>query len=126
MAKNYPDLIHNVMAGVKPEENIEVYRNLTSVYSNVRCMSCMSLDDAAALIARARVVVSNDTGIRNLAISLDTATVGIFFSTVPFRYWPRNGKHEAIFLSDGSLPSVELVYDKLSKMLLQDSASKCV
>jgi ADP-heptose:LPS heptosyltransferase len=69
-------------------------------------------------LEQSNLVVSNDTGVRNLAISVDCPTVGIFFSTVPHRYWPRgNDRHEAVFLADGATPTVELVAIKIRRLI---------
>ena len=64
-------------------------------------------------------MVSNDTGLRNLAIATETPTVGIFFSTVPFTYWPRDDMHEVIFNSDGSVPGVEAVCQRAERIIRQ-------
>jgi ADP-heptose:LPS heptosyltransferase len=77
----------------------------------------MPLDQTIALMKAAQCVISNDTGIRNLAISTETPTVGIFFSTIPFRYWPRYGRHIAVFNADGSVPSVTAVYQAIENVL---------
>ncbi|MCK4830921.1 lipopolysaccharide heptosyltransferase family protein, partial [bacterium] len=62
-------------------------------------------------LGNAVLLVSNDTGIRNAAIATETPTVGIFFSAVVFRYWPRGGIHEVVFHHDFSVPSVDEVFD---------------
>lgn len=74
-----------------------------------------SLDQLTKIIQRSSLLISNDTGVRNLAIALGTSTVGIFFSTVPYRYWPRGGAHLAIFRSDGSVPSADDAIELISK-----------
>lgn len=72
-------------------------------------------------IQHADLIVSADTGIRNLAIAADTATVGIFFNTQPFRYLPRFGQHRAVYTSTGEVPEVEqvrsAVFDVLTKIM---------
>ena len=64
-----------------------------------------ALDNLVEYVARARLVVAPDTGIRNLAISTHTPTVGIFYSTVPFRYTPIEGDHRIVMNPEGSIPS---------------------
>jgi ADP-heptose:LPS heptosyltransferase len=61
-------------------------------------------------LAESSLVVSNDTGVRNMGISIGANTLGIFYSTVPYRYWPRDGKHEVVFNADRSIPEVSKVY----------------
>ena len=85
--------------------------------ANVSVQKAMPLDDTLSLLANAELVVSNDTGIRNLAICCPTTTVGIFYSTVPYRYWPRYGKHDAVFQADGSIPSVNAVQKSIKAIL---------
>ena len=75
------------------------------------------LDDTIALLKGATLVVSNDTGIRNLAITMQTPTVGIFFYTVPYRYWPRYGSHEVVFEHSGAIPSVDSVFESIVKLI---------
>ena len=86
-------------------------------HQNVLVQKAMSLEQTIALMKAAACVISNDTGIRNLAISTDTPTVGIFFSTIPYRYWPRYGKHISVFNHDGSMPSVAAVQQAIDTVL---------
>jgi ADP-heptose:LPS heptosyltransferase len=105
-----PDYRHVILAGIREDENPACFSRLASNYQNVNLQPAMNLDSTIQFLAHSHLVISNDTGVRNLAISVDTPTLGIFFSTVPHRYWPRgNGRHEAVFLSEGEVPSVERV-----------------
>ncbi|MCD8565825.1 MAG: glycosyltransferase family 9 protein [Burkholderiaceae bacterium] len=115
-AKTMPDYEHVILAGVKPEEQVTDYQSLADAHHNVRLQNALDLDAATRMLAATGVVVSNDTGVRNLAISLDTPTLGIFFSTVPYRYWPRYGNHQAVFNADGSMPAVQSVLQTLVEM----------
>jgi heptosyltransferase-2 len=56
-----------------------------------------SLRDTAALLARARVVVSNDTGALHLARAVGTPVVGLFTSTAP--EWTGPAPHEGVALA---------------------------
>lgn len=118
-AQQHPSFKHVILSGVGSHENTKSYQPLVENYSNVYSLPTMNLEAMTKLLARAALVVSNDTGIRNLAISLDTPTLGIFFSTVPFRYWPRIECHQAIFVADGSLPTVQEVLSSLSSSMDQ-------
>ena len=60
---------------------------------------------------------SLDTGIRNLGIAAEIPTVGIFFATTPFLYWPRIPIHDNVFNADGSPPAVDAVYAAARAML---------
>lgn len=116
-AQQFPNKKHVVLSGVGAHEGIQAYEDLARQHSNIHLQSSLSIEETSKLLANASLVVSNDTGVRNLAISLDTPTLGIFFSTVPFRYWPRTGGHQAVFMSDGSLPGVQDVLETLQEMV---------
>lgn len=116
-ASRFPNHQHVVLAGVGAHEQTQAFEALGKDLDNVQLQASMSLDDTMQFIAQSTLVVSNDTGIRNLAIALETPTLGIFFSTVPYRYWPRYGSHEAVFNPQGEIPSVNDVFDCLAQML---------
>ena len=110
LARAFSEHEHIVLEGVADWESIDEVMAPLRGLENVTPMKAGSLDDSIALLKGAALLVSNDTGTRNLAIATETPTVGIFFSTVPYRYWPRYGRHDAVFNPDGSLPSVESVF----------------
>jgi ADP-heptose:LPS heptosyltransferase len=59
----------------------------------------------------ADMVVSNDTGIRHVAIVSNVPTVGIFYREPLYRYWPRYGGHDvALPETDGDPPEVDEVH----------------
>lgn len=116
-AQLFPNKKHVVLSGVGAHEGTQAYEDLARKYLNVHLQSSLSIEETSKLLANAALVVSNDTGVRNLAISLDTPSLGIFFSTVPFRYWPRTGGHHFVFMSDGSIPGVQDVLERLQQMV---------
>ncbi|MBI3561224.1 MAG: glycosyltransferase family 9 protein [Gammaproteobacteria bacterium] len=118
LAVAYPQLDHFVLQGVMAWESIDPMMQTLRNYSNVVAIKPTSLEETTGLIKGARVVIANDTGVRNLAIAAQTSTVGIFFSTVPYRYWPKYALHEAVFNPDGSIPAVDDVYTAVSSVLL--------
>ncbi|MEN4054234.1 hypothetical protein, partial [Sulfurimonas sp. NWX79] len=63
------------------------------------------------------MLVSNDTGVRNMGIALEIPTVGIFFEIPPFRYWPREEKHDCVFTIEYESPAVDDVFDATSHMI---------
>lgn len=111
---------HILLEGTAEWETVSPLAQQLQQHQNVLVQKAMPLEQTIALLKAADCVVSNDTGIRNLAISTATPTVGIFFSTVPYRYWPRYGRHRAVFNADGSLPSVEAVYQAIESALESD------
>lgn len=120
-ARRWPGYEHVVLAGVGEHEQTSAYAMLAANYTNVRLQPSMGLDQTMAFIAQSSLVVSNDTGVRNLAIALSTPTLGIFFSTVPYRYWPRYGSHEAVFRADGSQPTPDEVMGGIERVLASRS-----
>jgi len=117
MANEYGEYQHIILEGIADWESIEEIIEPLSQFENVEGNKAVSLDTTLSLIKHAKLLVSNDTGIRNLAIAAGTSTLGIFFKTIPYRYWPRGIIHEAAFEADGSIPDVTKVKLKISKML---------
>ena len=78
-------------------------------YSNFKIQPCLPLEQLVELTAKATLMVAPDTGVRNVAISTHTPTVGIFYSTVPFRYTPLYEQHSIVIKSNGDVPSVEQI-----------------
>ena len=87
----------------------------TGSYENLRYIK--GSEETPALINGATALVSNDTGIRNLAIATATPTVGIFISTLPFNYQPRFGLHKVIYAIEGGQPDVAAVKTALLDIL---------
>ncbi|MDO8954523.1 MAG: glycosyltransferase family 9 protein [Gammaproteobacteria bacterium] len=112
-----PQFDHIILCGHRPEESVEHLVDKLKHHANVIGTQKMSLDECTGLIKAAALVVTNDNGVRNVAIAAETATVGIFFATVPFRYWPREGNNAAVFNADGSIPSVTQVLDAVLAMV---------
>jgi ADP-heptose:LPS heptosyltransferase len=116
-AAQAPQVSHCVLAGVGAHEQLVSYQPLADRFSNVVLQPSLPLDETIRLLRRSALVVSNDTGVRNLAMALGTPTLGIFFSTVPYRYWPREGGHQAVFRADGQVPSVADVWARLGQAM---------
>jgi ADP-heptose:LPS heptosyltransferase len=118
LAAEIPDYFHVILAGIGKDEDPAYFSNMANSYQNVKLQPASNLELTIRFLAYSHLVVSNDTGVRNLAISVDTPTLGIFFSTVPHRYWPRgNGRHEAVFLSEGEVPPVDRVAAEARRLL---------
>lgn len=117
LGRQYPAIQHIVLGGIRETESVDSWAPLFRDLPNVFCQAALPLDAAITLLRGARLVVSNDTGVRNLAIAVGCPTVGIFFSTVPYRYWPRYGCHDAVFESDGAIPPVSAVHRSVSRIL---------
>ena len=124
LAAEIPDYFHVILAGIGKDEDPAYFSNMANSYQNVKLQPASNLELTIRFLAYSHLVVSNDTGVRNLAISVDTPTLGVFFSTVPHRYWPRgNCRHEAVFLSEGGLPTVDRVAAE-ARALLRGTAEQ--
>jgi ADP-heptose:LPS heptosyltransferase len=99
---------HIVLKGVTESESIkEIMATIKS--DNVISCETDTVEETISLIKGAKAVVSNDTGIRHLAVAADVPTVGIFLQSEkhysePYRYWLRYPIHEAAFREDGMAP----------------------
>lgn len=118
MGKKYPNLRHEVLSGVGEHESAADLVEVMPVdLSNIHALSRLDLHELILKIHSARLLVSNDIGVRNVAISTSTCTAGIFFSTVPYRYLPVVPGHVAIFCSNGEIPSVKDVFESIGEMI---------
>lgn len=115
MAERYPGSEHVVLEGIGPQESVDEMMESLGKHKNVRSVKAMPFQETIDFIGNAALLVSNDTGIRNLAIATETPTVGIFFWPVAFRYWPRGGIHEVVFHHDLRVPTVDEVFDCTAK-----------
>ena len=108
MIELYPQHRHLVLEGIQPwEKATEILEPVKSA-DRVAAVNADTIEETTALLKGADLVVSNDTGIRHLAIVSDTPTVGIFFAD-PFRYWPRYSIHDVAIPDPDWPPSVEAV-----------------
>jgi len=119
-ARIYPAYDHILLEGKAPWEAVTHLAQQLQHYPNVHVQKAMPLDQTIGLLKSAMCVISNDNGIRNLAISTETPTVGIFFATIPYRYWPRYGRHAAVFNPDGSIPTVDAVHQAIETVITQE------
>ncbi|TMX34651.1 glycosyltransferase family 9 protein [Vibrio sp. Hep-1b-8] len=103
---NFPHYNHVYLEGKNNYEKGEYLESLTK-HDNFSIQPCIPLEELVTTIAKARLLVAPDTGIRNIAISTHTPTVGIFYSTVPFRYTPLYDNHSITMKGDGNKPSTQ-------------------
>jgi len=112
-AAELPDYQHIYLEGISDTEKGDKLGKLTS--DNINIQPSMDLDEVITFIAKASVVVSTDTGIRNVAISTHTPTVGIFYATVPFRYTPVYENHYITMNSNADIPTPEAILNTICK-----------
>lgn len=117
-ASRWPDHRHVLLEGHKAEESGDFLAEVVARHDNVSVQPRMGLEALAPWMADASALVAGDTGVRNLALATHTPTLGIFFMTVPFRYWPRyEACHEAVFHRDGRVPGEEEILEGLETLL---------
>ena len=117
LSDQYTDYDHIILQGIGEHEKfLEIYEPLKEKL-NVSLQKVLQLDDAMQFLANSRCVVTNDTGVRNMAIAVDTPTIGIFFLTAAFRYWPRDDKHDCVFNLDYISPDIEDVYHATTTLI---------
>ncbi|PAU77388.1 glycosyltransferase family 9 protein [Halomonas salipaludis] len=104
-AQRLPQFEHVLLEGHKAEEGGAFLAEVVARHAHVSVQPRLDLEALGHFMAESSVLVSGDTGVRNLALATHTPTLGIFFMTVPFRYWPRyEDCHEAVFHRDGQVP----------------------
>lgn len=117
MSLVYDDYNHIILQGIgKDEEFFNIYNPLQN-RSNVFLQQKLSLEKVMQLLRNSRCLVSNDTGVRNIAIALEVPTIGIFFNTAPFRYCPREEIHDFVFNSEYRSPTVDDVLVTTKKLV---------
>jgi ADP-heptose:LPS heptosyltransferase len=69
----------------------------------------LSLGGTMALLARARLLLTNDSGPLHLAAALDTPTVSLWGPGLPQTYMPRHGEHRILYQPVYCSPCLYLV-----------------
>ncbi|MDH5710391.1 MAG: glycosyltransferase family 9 protein [Gammaproteobacteria bacterium] len=117
MSALYPDKDHLVLGGLKDWERADKVLDLISKKENIYAIEADTIEETASLMKGADLLISNDTGIRHVAIVCNTPTVGVFPGR-PYRYWPRYSIHDAVFPEENfGVVSVEEVKDACIKLL---------
>jgi len=124
MASHYPTLRHLVLPGVKAWERELAAQVVREAGPPVELLNGCRPEESWAWVQNARLLVANDTGIRNYAIACGTPTVGVFVATLPFRYLPRFGKHLAVFNPDGGAPKTEEAMQAAASLLSPSTFEK--
>lgn len=106
MAGHYPEYDHLVLEGIQDWEHSGPILQPLEDLKNTGAVNADTVEETTALLKGANLVVSNDTGIRHVAIASETPTVGIFHRD-PFRYWPRYDIHDIIIPDPDWPPSVD-------------------
>jgi ADP-heptose:LPS heptosyltransferase len=117
LAGRYPGYQHLLLEGKGKWEAIDEPLAALQNVDNVDGLKGLRLEPTVARLKGARLVVSNDTGIRHLAIAAGVPTVGIFQPINPYRYWPRCGPHEVVFSIENEWPSTGTVAAAVAQLL---------
>jgi ADP-heptose:LPS heptosyltransferase len=108
LATRYPQFEHLVLEGIQSWEKADSILAPITHLKNTGAITANTIEDTTALLKGAALVVSNDTGIRHIAIACSTPTVGIFFAD-PYRYWPRYPIHDVVLPDPAWPPAVKNV-----------------
>ncbi|EOD81718.1 putative lipopolysaccharide biosynthesis protein [Grimontia indica] len=119
----FPNTKHCYLEGVHDREKGDFLTPLLTEHDNIEIIENKSLEQLTEYLARSAMVIAPDTGIRNLAIATHTPTVGIFYSTVPFRYTPKyESGHVMVMNADSSIPTngqiIEAIRNNLNSLSL--------
>ena len=121
MSVLYPDVDHLILDGLKTWERADNILGPMKKSDNIGSVQADTIEETISLMKSARLLVSNDTGIRHIAITCNTPTIGIFLNQ-PYRYWPRYNNHEAVFPDiDGNVSSVSELKDSCVELLERTS-----
>ena len=120
MVEEYPEYSHVVLKGINNDEHFnDIYKPFKEK-TNVIHQDALPLEKIYDYLAQASLLVSADTGIRNMAISTNTPTVGIMLAlgAAPFRYYPRLDIHKVAYTLEYSQPDVNNVYSITRKQMI--------
>jgi len=113
----YPDYQHVILQGIRDDEKfLEIYSPL-SHKDNITLQQTMNLDGVMQFLSNSHLLISNDTGIRNMAIATQTPTIGIFFDIAPYKYWPNEKIHDCVFNENYQQPSINSVLESAQRMM---------
>ncbi len=127
MSQRWPAHDHILLAGLAPWEQERCRTIAARLPARDNISQLQGDKDTPRLLAGATLVITNDTGIRNLSIALERPTVGVFFyaqyrglpncGAQPFGYFPRNQEHAIAFRPDGGIPEVAEVESHAERIL---------
>ena len=114
----YPEIEHILLSG-KADWEEEVAEYIVSGVGDLENLRFIGGGvKPNELIANATVLVSADTGIRNMAIAYETPTLGIFpQSATVFGYTPLYGHHLSIYDLRSDYPNVKKVRNGFDSMM---------
>jgi ADP-heptose:LPS heptosyltransferase len=81
------------------------------------------LDLLPALLERCDLLISGDSGVMHLGISVGTPTLAIFLDSDPFKYGPRGERHQILNAENGEV-SIHRVKEKILDMIENSGKKK--
>ena len=118
MAEKYSSYDHLLLKGINKWESIDIIIEKLKATGNVVPLdNVTTVEEITSYVKGAKLVISNDTSVRNIAIACDIPTVGIFFQTPPFRYLPQYSIHQAVYNNDCSIPDIIDVLETTKSLL---------
>ena len=109
LSDEFPQFEHLILEGINHWEKADAPLSEISSRDNVSIIEPDTIDFAISLLKGATLSVSNDTGIRHLAVTAGTPTVGIFHAN-PYRYWPRYNHHDIVMKQEDGPALVDEVH----------------
>ena len=125
MAADYPGHDHLVLEGIQEWEKADAILEPLQDVSNAGAIRADTIEDTTALIKGADLVISNDTGIRHIAIVSEIPTVGLFFGD-PYRYWPRYDIHDVALPETEGPTEVETAHSACVRVLARTGVTRAV
>lgn len=98
------------------EQEKQRSERLCTAIPDALCPPRLGLEDAAALLGRARAAVGVDTGLSHLAAALGIPTVGLYVATDPGLTGLHAGTHAANLGHRNAPPSVQAVVETLADL----------
>ena len=125
MAADYPGHDHLVLEGIQEWEKADAILESLQDVRNAGAITADTIEEMTALIKGADLVISNDTGIRHVAIVSEIPTVGLFFGD-PYRYWPRYDIHDVALPEVKGPPEVETAHTACVRLLAKTGVARAV
>lgn len=106
-----------------PEEKSLIERLRRSNKDGFLIADIFPLNLLPALLKRCDLLISGDSGVMHLSVSVGTPTLAIFLDSDPKKYGPRGEKHQILIAEEGKL-SVDRVKEKILYMIKNSRKKK--
>ncbi len=111
---DFPHLSIVIIGGKADRERSARVRELIGPDSQVfSAAGKFSIRETAALLARAALLVSNDSGPLHLGAAMNIPVIGLFGPETPLHYGPQGEKHTALTAGEICSPCISVYKDKI-------------